>query len=127
MFITVPKVIETVTGEQISSEDLGGSLVHNTKSGNAHINAKSEEEALDMVKSLLNYLPDQQRSSPKKLPYKAESDDENRSSLIEIVPHNDRSVYDVKKVIEEIVDENSLFEHHKDIAKNSVVGFTRFR
>src|SRR5699024_10814433 len=85
MFITGPKVIETVTGEQISSEDLGVSLVHNTKSGNAHLNAKSEEDALDMVKSLLNYLPDQQGSSPKKLPYKAESDDENRSSLIEIV------------------------------------------
>src|SRR5699024_9618050 len=109
MFITGAKVIETVTGEQISSEDLGGSLVHNTKSGNAHLNAKSEEDALDMVKSLLNYLPDQQGSSPKKLPYKAESDDENRSSLIEIVPYNDRSVYDVKKVIEEIVDENSFF------------------
>src|SRR5699024_11986216 len=68
MFITGPKVIETVTGEQISYEDLGGSLVHNTKRGNAHLNAKSEEDALDMVKSLLNYLPDQQGSSPKKLP-----------------------------------------------------------
>lgn len=127
MFITGPKVIETVTGEQISSEDLGGSLVHNTKSGNAHLNAKSEEEALDMVKSLLNYLPDQQGSSPKKLPYKAESDDENRSSLIEIVPYDDRSVYDVKKVIEEIVDENSFFELHKEFAKNIVVGFARIR
>lgn len=127
MFITGPKVIETVTGEQISSEDLGGSLVHNTKSGNAHLNAKSEEDALDMVKSLLNYLPDQQGSSPKKLPYKAESDDENRSSLIEIVPYDDRSVYDVKKVIEEIVDENSFFELHKEFAKNIVVGFARIR
>jgi len=127
MFITGPKVIETVTGEQISSEDLGGSLVHNTKSGNAHLNAKSEEEALDMVKSLLNYLPDQQGSSPKRLPYKAESDDENRSSLIEIVPYNDRSVYDVKKVIEEIVDKNSFFELHKEFAKNIVVGFARIR
>src|SRR5699024_9925286 len=120
-------VIETVTGEQISSEDLGGSLVHNTKSGNAHLKAKSEEEALDMVKSLLNYLPDQQGSSPKKLPYKAESDDENRNSLIEIVPYDDRNVYDVKKVIEEIEDENSFFELHKEFAKNIVVGFDRIR
>src|SRR5699024_724287 len=127
MFITGPKFIETVTGEEISSGDLGGSLVHNTKRGNAHLNAKSEEEALDMVKSLLNYLPDQQGSSPKKLPYKAESDDENRSSLIEIVPYDDRTVYDVKKVIEEIVDENSFFELHKEFAKNIVVGFARIR
>src|SRR5699024_12381866 len=100
---------------------------NNTKSSNAHLNAKSEEEALDIVKSLLNYLPDQQESSPKKLPYKAESDDENRSSLIEKVPYDDRSVYDVKKVIEEIVDENSFFELHKDFAKNIVVGFARIR
>src|SRR5699024_4522629 len=62
-----------------------------------------------------------------KLPYKAESDDENRSSLIEIVPYDDRSVYDVKKVIEENVDENSFFELHKEFAKNIVVGFARSR
>src|SRR5699024_2116157 len=69
MFITGHKVIETVTGEHISSEDLGGSLVHKTRSGNVHINANSEEEAHDMVKSLLKYLPDQQGSSAKKLTY----------------------------------------------------------
>src|SRR5690606_34046412 len=57
MFITGPKVIETVTGEKISSEDLGGSRVHNTTSGNAHFRAKSEEEVLKMVRTLLSYLP----------------------------------------------------------------------
>ncbi|GAA0458445.1 hypothetical protein GCM10008935_11960 [Alkalibacillus silvisoli] len=57
MFITGPKVIETVTGEKISSEDLGGADVHNSKSGNAHLKAKTEEEALDQVKQLISYLP----------------------------------------------------------------------
>src|SRR5699024_8094973 len=78
-------------------------------------------EALDMVKSLLNYLPDQQGSSPKKLPYKAESDDENRSSLIEIVPYDDRSVYDVKKVIEEIVDEIAFLNFIRNLLKISLL------
>src|SRR5690625_7377987 len=61
MFITGPKVIETVTGEQISAEDLGGAQVHNTKSGNAHMSAKTEEEALDMVRTVLSYRSEERR------------------------------------------------------------------
>src|SRR5699024_6002941 len=87
MFITGPKVIETVTGEQISAEDLGGAHVHNTKSGNAHINAKDEAEALNKVRDILSYLPGSYADSPPITSYDKE-DDHNRSELTEIVPYD---------------------------------------
>ena len=127
MFITGPKVIETVTGEKISSEDLGGAHVHNTKSGNAHLSAKNEEEALKMVRALLSYLPDNHQHKPKKISYKSDTNDENRVNLLEIVPYDTTRTYDIKKVIDEVVDENSFFELHKGFAKNVVVGFARIK
>lgn len=128
MFITGPKVIETVTGEKISSEDLGGSLIHNTKSGNAHLSAKSEYEALDMVKALVDYLPDNYQHKPAKLPYDAKSvEEENRSELLEIVPFDTTKTYDVKKVINQVVDKDSFFEIHPLFARNIVVGFARIK
>src|SRR5690625_5070149 len=125
MFITGPKVIETVTGEQISAEDLGGAHVHNTKSGNAHLSAKTEEEALDYVKQLLSYLPDSNEHKPPVMEYEKKEDDHYRSELLEIVPYDTTRPYDIKKVVNEIVDEGSFFEIHKDFAKNIVVGFAR--
>ena len=124
MFITGPKVIETVTGEKISADDLGGSKVHNSKSGNAHINAKDEAEALNKVRDILSYLPGSNADSPPITSYDKE-DDHNRSELTEIVPYDATKTYDVKKVINEIVDEDSFLELHKDFAKNIVVGFVR--
>lgn len=124
MFITGPKVIETVTGEKITDEDLGGAKVHNTKSGNAHFSAKDEDEALDLVKKLLSYLPNSYESKPEVLPF-TEDDDHYRSDLPEIVPYDTTRPYDVKKVIEQVVDEDSFLELHKDFAKNIVVGFAR--
>jgi len=126
MFITGPKVIETVTGEKISAEDLGGAHVHNTKSGNAHLSAKTEDEALDMVKTLLTYLPDSNEKKPPIVKYKKE-DDHYRTELTEIVPYDTTRPYDIKKVINEIVDCDSFFELHKDFAKNIVVGFARIK
>lgn len=126
MFITGPKVIETVTGEKISSEDLGGAYVHNTKSGNAHLAAASEEEALDMVKDLLGYLPRSHYHVPDKLDYKA-GDNESRDALLDIVPYNTTRPYDIKKVIEQVVDRDSFFELHAGFAKNMVVGFARIK
>ncbi|QKY69274.1 acyl-CoA carboxylase subunit beta [Lentibacillus sp. CBA3610] len=123
MFITGPKVIETVTGEQISSEALGGADVHNAKSGNAHIKAASEEEALDAVKELVDYLPANNQKMP---PLKSiELNDETRPDLTDIVPFNATRPYDVKSVIEQVVDPGSFYEIHKDFAKNIVVGFAR--
>ncbi|ALX48023.1 methylmalonyl-CoA carboxyltransferase [Lentibacillus amyloliquefaciens] len=123
MFITGPKVIETVTGEQISSESLGGADVHNAKSGNAHIKAASEEEALDAVRNLVDYLP---ANNQKKPPLKQfELNDETRPDLADIVPFNATRPYDVKSVIDQVVDKDSFYEIHKDFAKNIVVGFAR--
>src|SRR5690625_2285679 len=126
MFITGPKVIETVTGEKITAEDLGGAKVHNTKSGNAHFSAKTEDEALDIVKKLLTYLPGSNKEKPPIVEYNQE-DDHYRSELAEIVPYDTTRPYDIKSVINEIVDEDSFFELHKDFAKNIVVGFARIK
>jgi len=123
MFITGPKVIETVTGEKISAEDLGGAHVHNAKSGNAHLSAASENEALNMVKDLLSYLPNSFEERPPKLKYKME--DEYRYDLIDIVPIDATRPYDIKKVIDDVVDHDSFFEIHPLFAKNIVVGFAR--
>ena len=127
MFITGPKVIETVTGEQISAEDLGGAQVHNTKSGNAHMSAKTEEEALDMVRTVLSYLPDNNEKMPPVATYEPKEDDDYNSDLIEIVPYDTTRPYDIKKVVNEVVDDESFFEIHKDFAKNIVVGFARVK
>src|SRR5690625_150804 len=123
MFITGPKVIETVTGEKISSEDLGGADIHNAKSGNAHMSAETEGEALDKVRLLLDYLPANNEEKPP-LTAIAESDD-LRPDLADIVPYDSTRPYDVKKVIEQIVDQDSFFEIHEAFAKNVVVGFAK--
>ena len=123
MFITGPKVIEAVTGEKISSEDLGGSKVHNTISGNAHFRAPSEEEAIEQIKRLLSYLPQSNKEKAPKLP-RPEGDDW-RPELIDVVPIEPTRPYDVRKVIEQVVDEGSFMEVHSEFAKNIVVGFAR--
>ncbi len=123
MFITGPKVIETVTGEAISSEELGGAHIHNAISGNAHLMAPSEEEALDQVKHLLTYVPNNYEQQPLREEY--EKDTNDRPDIIDIVPFESTKAYDVKDVIRELVDEGSFFEIHRDFAKNIVVGFAR--
>lgn len=127
MFITGPKVIETVTGENISSEDLGGAHVHNTKSGNAHLSAKTEEEALDMVRTVLSFLPNNNEGKPPVIAYEPTENDGYNAELIDIVPYDTTRPYDIKKVVNEVVDEESFFEIHKDFAKNMVVGFARIK
>jgi len=125
MFITGPKVIEAVTGEVITSENLGGAHVHNSKSGNAHLEASSEEEALDYVRKLLSYLPASHAEKPPLVPYETSND--YRSTLTDIVPFDATRPYDVKTVIEQVVDKNSFFEIHAAFAKNIVVGFARIK
>ncbi|GAA0481771.1 acyl-CoA carboxylase subunit beta [Salinibacillus aidingensis] len=125
MFITGPKVIETVTGEQISSEDLGGAKVHNTKSGNAHLKAENEEEALDCVRKLMSYLPSNYQEKP---PVKEVDDqEEDLPDLNEKIPFDPVRPYDVRTIVEEVVDQDSFFEIHPEFAKNIVVGFARVK
>lgn len=125
MFITGPKVIETVTGEKISSEGLGGATVHNSKSGNAHFSAADEGEALQLVRKLLSYLPaNNQEKAPLTESVKA---DDYLQELTDIVPFDPMRAYDVRKVVEQVVDDDSFLEIQRDFAKNAVVGLARIK
>ncbi|WP_044747910.1 acyl-CoA carboxylase subunit beta [Bacillus alveayuensis] len=125
MFITGPKVIETVTGEKISAEDLGGARVHNTVSGNAHFSGATEEEVLAQVRKLLSYLPQNCQEKPPVEPVLDE--DDYRPDLADAIPIDAVRPYDVRKVILQVVDEGSFMEVQKDFAKNIVIGFARIK
>ncbi|PLR99849.1 acyl-CoA carboxylase subunit beta [Bacillus sp. T33-2] len=125
MFITGPKVIETVTGEKISSEDLGGARVHNSISGNAHFLGETEEETLEAVRLLLSYLP--QNSSQKPPYHDIEEGSDYRRDLADVVPFDAVRPYDVRKVVEQVVDSGSFLEIQRDFAKNIVIGLARIK
>ncbi|WP_316569695.1 carboxyl transferase domain-containing protein [Neobacillus sp. YIM B06451] len=126
MFITGPKVIETVTGEKISPEDLGGANVHNSISGNAHFMGKTEEEVLESVRKLLSYLPQNSREKPPHTET-GDSGDDYRPDLVDSIPFDPIRPYDVRVVINHVVDEGSFMEIHRDFAKNIVVGLARIK
>ncbi len=125
MFITGPKVIEAVTGEKISPENLGGAMVHNQISGNAHFSAVDEYEALYLVRTLLSYLP--QNYQEKSPIIKEESVEDYREDLADIIPDDTQRPYDIRHVIEQVVDIMSFFEVQKSFAKNIVIGFARIK
>ncbi|MEF2094546.1 acyl-CoA carboxylase subunit beta [Bacillus sp. CFBP9009] len=126
MFITGPKVIESVTGAKINSEDLGGASVHSTISGNAHFTGPTEEDVLNQVRRLIGYLPSNYEEKP---PYKEPVNkiplDERIDELLDVVPIDGTKVYDVRKVIHLIVDDQNFMEVQPKFAKNIVVGFGR--
>jgi propionyl-CoA carboxylase beta chain len=123
MFVTGPNVVKTVTNEEVTSEELGGASVHSTKSGVAHFTAANELVCLDNIKQLLTYIPQNNKRKTEKLPFEFES--EIREQLEGIVPENPNLPYDIKEVIEGVIDPNSFYEVHKDFAENIVVGFAR--
>jgi propionyl-CoA carboxylase beta chain len=123
MFVTGPSVVKTVTHEEVSSEDLGGASVHSAKSGVAHFTAANEIEAIQKLKKLLSYIPQNCEEKVPQLAY--ESLDENRPKLMDIIPESANQPYDIREVITEVADEESFFEVHKDFAENIVVGFAR--
>ncbi|SDJ65314.1 acyl-CoA carboxylase subunit beta [Sediminibacillus albus] len=125
MFITGPKVIETVTSEKITPENLGGAEIHNKVSGNAHLKAATEEEALLQVRQLISYLPANNQEKPPKQPYTGE--DDYRPELTDVVPFDTIRPYDVRTIIEQVVDNQSFFEIQPDFAKNMVIGFARIK
>ena len=124
MFITGPQVIKEVTSEEVTAEELGGAMSHNRRSGVAHFAEDSDKAALDRVKELLGYLPQNFREKP--LPMEC-TDDQNRTdkSLNEVVPTNPRLPYDMKEIIGAVLDNNQFLEVHKYYANNMVVGFGR--
>lgn len=123
MFVTGPNVVKTVTHEQVSSEELGGAATHATKSGVTHFACSNELDAINHIKRLLSYMPQNCEETPLKLTYTM--GDESRPVLDTIMPGNANQPYDVRSVINETIDENSFLEVHKDYAENIVVGFAR--
>ncbi|MHB9286329.1 acyl-CoA carboxylase subunit beta [Halobacteriales archaeon Cl-PHB] len=124
MFITGPDVIETVTGEEVGFDELGGAQTHATTSGVADLTAADEEAALDDLRYLLSYLPQNNMEDPPRVdPW----DDPERKDekLNELVPDQPRKPYDMTDVIDHVVDEGSFFEVGEGFAKNLVVGFGR--
>src|SRR5579871_1880213 len=124
MFVTGPDVIRTVTHEDVTKEDLGGSMTHNSVSGVGHFLAADDAECLQMIRELLSYLPQNNREDP---PRRAPSDawDRMDPALDSIIPPESNLPYDIKDVIRRVVDEGEFFEVHEHWAKNIVVGFAR--
>jgi propionyl-CoA carboxylase beta chain len=126
MFITGPKVIESVTGASINGEELGGADVHHAVSGNAHFTAKTEKEVLNKVRNLISFLPSNNKENP---PLKKVTEhvlnEEEADQLLNIVPTDSTKVYDVRKVLHCIVDNRDFMEVQSSFAKNIVIGFGR--
>jgi acetyl-CoA carboxylase carboxyltransferase component len=124
MHITGPEVIKAVTREEVTSEELGGAMTHNTKSGVAHFAADDEEEAFDTLRALLGYLPQNNAEDPPFVPTD-DPPDRTEEALNTIVPENPNKPYDMKRIIEMVVDDADFLEVHRHYAQNLVVGFAR--
>jgi propionyl-CoA carboxylase beta chain len=125
MFVTGPDVIKTVTHEEVTKEDLGGAMTHNSKSGVAHFIAESDEHAMMMLRELLSFIPSNNLEDP---PVKPCTDDILREDekLQTIVPDDPNKPYDMKEIITTVVDEHNFFEVMPYYAQNIIVGFARF-
>lgn len=124
MFVTGPDVIKAVTHEEVSKEDLGGAVAHNTKSGVAHFLADNEEQALMLVRELMSFLPPNNMEGATKW---QTSDDPNREDekIQAIVPADPNKPYDIKELIIHVIDDANFLEVQSHFAKNIVIGFAR--
>jgi acetyl-CoA carboxylase carboxyltransferase component len=124
MFVTGPKVVKTVTGEDVTVEELGGATMHATKSGVAQLVAENEEEGIKTIKRLLSFLPSNNMESPPEI---EPTDPIERvdNALNEIIPDSPKTPYDMKRVINSIIDNEDFLEILPDYAKNIIVGFAR--
>jgi propionyl-CoA carboxylase beta chain len=125
MFITGPDVIKTVTGEEVTFEELGGAHAHNTKSGVAHYQASDERDAADYVKALLSYLPSNNLSDPPAYAVEEVPLDTLDEALDTLIPDSPNRPYDIHAVIEHVVDDGEFLEVHPLFAPNIVCGFGR--
>jgi len=124
MFVTGPDVIKTVTHEEVTKEELGGAITHNAKSGVAHMIAEDDEQAMMMIREMMSFMPLNNMEDP---PVQACTDDVNREDegLDTIVPDDPNKPYDMKDIIESVVDNNNFFEIQCQYAKNILIGFAR--
>jgi len=122
MFLTGPAVVKSVTGEEVTQEDLGGASVHASKSGVAHFAAENEQEALATIRELLSFLP---QNNLETAPFVETADPAGRvdDALNAIIPDNPNKSYDMYQVIRSIVDDGRFLEVHQDFARNIIVGF----
>ncbi len=125
MFVTGPNVVKTVTHEEVTSEELGGASTHSSKSGVTHFSCANEIECIQNIKRLLSYVPSNCEEDAPALPYT--EGDETRVALNTIIPDNPNQPYDIREVIEQVIDDDGegFFEVHKNFAENIVVGFAR--
>ena len=123
-YITGPEVVKTVTGEEISLEELGGAMVNATKSGNAHFAIDTEQECFQLVRKLLSFLPQSYQELP---PFEDTVDNPHRTDeeLLHIVPDSPAKPYDMNRVITKVVDNGDFLEVHHRFARNLIVGFAR--
>ncbi len=135
MFITGPDVIKTVTGEEVSQEELGGAHAHNVKSGVAHYQATDEQDCLDFARALLSYLPSNNLDEPPAGPSAVRAGGADPAAALTVtsydaeldtlIPDSPRQPYDMHKVIEHVLDGGEFLEIHAGFAQNIVVGFGR--
>src|SRR5687768_422847 len=124
MFITGPDVIRTVTHEEVTKEELGGAMTHNARSGVAHFAADSDEHALRLTRELLSFVPSNNLDDP---PFVPTSDPSDRAdiALNSIVPESSNQPYDIRDIIQRVVDDGYFFEVQEHFAQNIVIGFAR--
>ena len=125
MFITGPDVIKTVTHEEVTKEELGGAMTHNSRSGVAHFATDSEQECISRIRALLSFIPQNNMEDP---PFHPSEDDPQRSepALLSHVPDNPNKPYQMKRLVEMVTDDGIFMEVHAHWAKNIIVGFARF-
>ncbi|CAH0995779.1 Propionyl-CoA carboxylase beta chain [Emticicia aquatica] len=124
MFVTGPNVVKTVTHEDVSSEELGGAMTHASKSGVTQFVATNEIECIRNIQKLFSYIPSNCEEQAPFVSYESNGQ-EKRPDLLKLMPENPNQPYDMREVIEQLVDDGSFFEVHKYFAENIVVGFAR--
>ena len=124
MFVTGPNVVKTVTHEEVTSEELGGASTHSTKSGVTHFSCANEIECINNIKALLSYMPQNCEDNAPSVAYES-SGNEKREVLSNLIPENPNQPYDMRDVINGVIDTDTFLEVHKNFAENIVVGFAR--
>jgi propionyl-CoA carboxylase beta chain len=124
MFVTGPNVVKTVTHEEVSSEELGGASTHTQKSGVAHFATPNDAVCLNEIRRLMDYLPSNCEEKPPRI-VSSQPDAQKAAALDTVVPENPNKPYDIKEVIEGLVDAESFYEVQPDYAENMVTGFAR--